>query len=175
LFLSIRACDHASLEGNESIRGSNGLIGITNAARIVFVDTAARRLGVILNEAASVGRDESGITKSLRVCAGEHRTINHDNTVRILNRVAITNVTNRFVETAACILRFILDERADLWRDESCVSSGLCFFTGEHSPIDDDECVRIFNSETRTNITRRCRAGEDWYGAILWWEAALSL
>jgi hypothetical protein len=127
-------------------------------------------LGVILNDAASVRRDESGITKSLRVCAGEHRTIDHDNTIRILNGVAITNVTNRFVETAACIRCFILDDRADLWRDESCATSGLCFFTGEQSPIDDDACVRISNSETRTNITWRSRAGEDWWGV-----AALSL
>jgi hypothetical protein len=85
--LSIRACDHASLKGvDQTIRHSNRLIGWTNLApRFVFVDTAARGLGISLNRAANVGRDESGIANSLRVSAGDHRTIDHDDAVWILN------------------------------------------------------------------------------------------
>jgi hypothetical protein len=50
-----------------------------------LVDTAARGLGISLNRAANVGRDESGIANSLRGSAGDHRTIDYDDAVWILN------------------------------------------------------------------------------------------
>jgi hypothetical protein len=89
--LSIGACSHDTVYDYDSIRVSNDAIGIgtanvTRLIRYVFVDTAARRLCFSLKDAASVGRDESGMSKSLRFLAGERRTIDTDDTVRVQNR-----------------------------------------------------------------------------------------
>jgi hypothetical protein len=131
-----------------------------------FAHTATRRYGSRLNDAASVGRDESGIRNVLSFRTGQHRTIDHDDTVLVRHRIAITNVTNR-VETATCFNRFLLDDGADVLPNESCVTSSLYFFTtGEQNTIDQHDCVRVFNRRTWTNVTRRrirYRAGEDWW------------
>jgi hypothetical protein len=87
--LSLRACDQDTIDEDDSSRISNDTRGYANVTRLirsVFVGTAARRDGFGLNDAASVGRDESGITNILRFFTGEHRTIDHDDTVRVLNR-----------------------------------------------------------------------------------------